>query len=80
MKDKPEGAEVNPDEWVSQCQYSIFDLCTGSCVLIMFRDKSNGITKDNGHTIDISWMRSDGKVHATCGDYCADDIVGWKAI
>tara|TARA_R110002020_G_scaffold475890_1_gene713718 strand:+ start:848 stop:1138 length:291 start_codon:yes stop_codon:yes gene_type:complete len=77
---RPEAAEVNYDEWVNQSEYSIFDLCSGSCVIIMFRDKSNGITKDNGTTIDISWMRTGDKIHATCGDYLASDIIGWKAI
>lgn len=75
-----EAAEVDANDWVSQDDYNIFDLCSGSCVLIMFKFKHNGITKDNGKTIDISWLRTGDKIHATCGDFLAEDIIGWKVI
>ncbi len=75
----PEAGAIS-DDWVLQRDYSIFLLSAGSTVLILFRDRSNGITKDNGKTVDISWVRTGDTIHATTGDYVASDIVKWKAI
>lgn len=66
--------------WIKQKESSILNLCSGSTVLVKFLDSSNGITMDDGSSIDISWMRTGIDVHATTGDYTVNDIREYKVI
>jgi hypothetical protein len=68
------------NEWIDQSDSSILDLSSTSTVLIMFVDESNGITIDDGRTVDISWIRLDDIICATTGKYNVDDIKAWKTI
>ena len=69
------------DNWIKQDEKSVFDfISNGSTVLIKFKDNWNGITIDCGATIDISWIRSDGKIIATGGEYRADEIKEWVVV
>lgn len=68
------------NDWVKQDEQSLLDISCGSCVLIKFKDKFKGITADDNSTVDISWMRREGKIVATGGVYEIDDIDEWKAI
>ena len=52
----------------------------GSTVLIKFNNNINGITADNGESIDISWIRVKGKIYATSGTYTAEEIKEWAVI
>lgn len=67
-------------DWIRQDDKSIMGHCTGSTVLIKFKNTSDGITADDNSTIDLSWMRSKEKIHATTGDYTECQIKEWAII
>ena len=68
------------ENWIKQRESSILDLSPGSTVLIRFFDGGDGITADDGSTVDISWKRTGEEIHATTGNYNVDDIYAWILI
>jgi len=68
--------------WIKQEDRDIMDTHVGSTVLLRFKDSANGVTIDDGTTVDISWLRDRGKgiIHTTCGSYSVADIEEYKAI
>jgi len=68
------------DDWNIQNEKNIFHEHIGLTVLIKFVSDNNGITMDDGYTVDISWLRSATQVYATTGNYVASDILSWKVI
>ena len=67
-------------EWIKQSESSLLEECSGDTVLIKFKDDTNGITINDGRTVDISWTRCGGDIIATEGTYSVDDIDSWKLI
>ena len=67
--------------WIKQSEHSLLDQSWGSTVLIKFKRGYDGITIDDGNTVDLSWMRVGlGKIVATTGEYSIEDIVEWACL
>ena len=66
--------------WIKQSDHSLFDISSGSTILIKFHGAHNGITADDGSTVDLSWARADGIIFATSGCYGELDIKEWMPI
>lgn len=67
--------------WQIERINSISNICDGSCVLVIFKSKRDGITRDDGMGVDISWLRNgDGDIISTEGVFEVSDIIGWKFI
>ena len=71
--------------WIDNSKRSIFDQCSGTSVLIRFKGQSDGITcgsLEGGRDfcVDISWIRSSGKIIASTGSYEECDIDAWALI
>lgn len=71
--------------WICNSEKPLINECDGKVVLVRLKDVHKGITHtcdqaDEDFTIDLSWMRMNGKVCATEGKYDHDDIHSWSEI
>lgn len=66
--------------WIKQADKSILDIHVGSTVLIKFNDQHIGITADDGSTIEISYMRANGRICTNSGIYSVDQIKEWAHV
>lgn len=66
--------------WTIESERSIFEICSGSTVLILLKSEEDGVTIDNGQTVDISFMRSNTQIITTSDRYYSSDILAWASI
>lgn len=70
--------------WVSNEEKSVLDVSIGIVILVKLKCKYLGISHTdkygNDYTVDISYMRSQGKVLGSEGDYEISDIEAWAEI
>lgn len=52
----------------------------GSTILILLKNKSDGITMDDGATCDISWLRTEGYFISSQGKYKYEDVTAWQPL
>ena len=72
--------ELEKFGWIMEEKKSILTAHGGSTVLILFKSEMDGITIDNGQTVDISFMRSDTQIITISERYEPDAILAWKKI
>ena len=72
--------ELEKCGWIMEESKSILTAHGGSTVLILFKSEMDGITIDNGQTVDISFMRSDTQIITISERYEPDAILAWKKI
>ena len=52
----------------------------GSAILILLKNKSDGITMDDGTTCDISWLRTEDYFISSQGKYKYEDVTHWQPL
>ena len=71
--------------WIDNKENSIFKNNNGETLLIKLKNEHDGIThtdEDEGNdiTVDLSWLRSEGKAFSTTGNFTDEQIVSWAKI